>query len=117
MPCDYNDYHPEWKSISRQIKDQAGNRCETCGVPNGAIIVRDGETWRDAEGWGVGTRIVLTVHHRCECDKRVCTDPSHLVALCQKHHLAEDMAKHQRNAAATRRRQRVERGQQELIPA
>ena len=105
MPMDPSRYHPDWPWMSRQIRAQAGWRCEWCGVPNGAQVPRE---------TGRVTTIVLTVHHQCQCDKRLCWDPSHLVALCQACHLRADMDKHVARAAETRRRKRMERGQIEM---
>jgi len=99
------DYHPDWKSVSRQIREQAGDRCEFCGVENGAIVYRE---YKNAD-----TKIVLTVAHLCE-DKK-CYDPTHLRALCQGCHLRLDMPHHVRHAADTRRAKRVASGQQLLV--
>lgn len=103
MPCDYRDYHPEWRSIRRQIVEQAGNACEFCGVANGATVERPG---------GGSTRVVLTVAHLDHDPAN--NDPANLRALCQRCHLRWDIDLHQRNAAATRRRKRVERRQVEM---
>lgn len=113
------NYPPDWKAISRQIRERAGNCCETCGAPNGEVIVRDRRNpmrWRVVSGMEIEiakldgewvTKIVLTVHHRCQCDKRACRDLSHLVCLCQLHHLAEDREHHlavqRRNREAKKR--------------
>lgn len=94
MPCDYRQYHPQWKEISRQIRDQADNRCEQCGVQNGQRVYRE---WKQDD-----TVIVLTVHHLCDCDKRECHDPTHLRALCQACHLAADRDLHRATRAENR---------------
>ena len=129
MPIDYREYHPDWKQISRQIRDQAGDRCEWCGVANKAYGARDrfGE-WHDevaihnlnsSDGMYLFDefpnmiRIVLTVAHLC--NEKACIDPTHLRALCQRCHLNYDRDHHIANAAETRRRRIVERGQQELF--
>ena len=116
------EYHPDWAWISRQIKDQAGNCCERCGVANGAYGARDlSGTWHDeyqinnmnydvginlfGDEWdGKMVRIVLTVHH--ECRDKSCIDPTHLFALCQRCHLNADRDLHMAKAAATRQRKR-----------
>lgn len=130
MPMNPANYHPDWDWMSRQIRDQADNRCEWCGVPNGEAGARDAEgTWwscvrvaemSDAEAFrrwpdhgfpGAYVRIVLTVHHQCDCDKRTCWDPTHLVALCQKCHLNADRPHH----LAVQRANRIKRrGQVEM---
>lgn len=119
MPCDYRQYHPQWKSIARQIRDQANNECEQCGVKNGAYGARDCRgRWHDQssidgmnstegdmlwpDGYPEMIRIVLTVHHRCDCDKRECHDPIHLQALCQRCHLNADRPHHLAVQAANR---------------
>jgi hypothetical protein len=103
-----SDYHPDWKNVVRQIRDQAGNKCEFCGVPNGVRGARDlrGD-WVPVEefethGWGVVgdapnvTTIVLTTAHLCwkTCADKKCIDPTHLRALCQRCHLNYDREHH-----------------------
>ena len=40
-PIDYKNYHPEWHTVIRPaILARAQNKCEWCGVPNGAMIIR-----------------------------------------------------------------------------
>ncbi|MGD9892838.1 MAG: hypothetical protein AB7U18_16280, partial [Dehalococcoidia bacterium] len=119
-PCDYSQYHPDWKSIRRQILDQADHRCEQCGVANGAIGARDRHgAWHDEadiDGMNSGTgerlfgeyphmiRIVLTIAHLCH--DPACYDPGHIFAYCQRCHLNWDRERHLRNAAITRQRNR-----------
>ncbi len=119
MPMQKADYPPDWPAISRRVREDAGQKCEWCGVPNGAIIVRDGDAWHEVTGTGEaelleGTRtvkIVLTVHHP-NYDKG--SPDAELVALCQKCHLNADLSHHMAKAAETRRRKRRERGQAEM---
>jgi hypothetical protein len=40
MAMNRADYHPDWPNISRQIRAQAHNRCEFCGVENGETGAR-----------------------------------------------------------------------------
>ncbi len=123
MPMNLSNYHPQWKSISRQIRDQADNRCEFCGAPNGEIIVREKDGWFRVSGTGESelldgerpVRIVLTVAHLDH--DRSNNDPMNLRALCQRCHLRWDADLHAKSAAITRRNRRVERGQIELVPA
>jgi len=129
MPIDYADYHPDWKSISRQIREQAGNVCEFCGAPNGETVQRnaagdwklldDLDTMQSDAGWAwLGTydpsdpvRVVLTVAHLDHDTAN--NDPANLRALCQRCHLNWDrernIAKAKVTAAATRGRKRWER--------
>jgi hypothetical protein len=137
MPVDMSRYPENWREISRAVRVRAGNRCEWCGVVNGARGARDRYgRWHDEDdidqlNSSLGeelfggdypriTRIILTVHHigidkpdgtpGDKHDKLDCRDEN-LVALCQKCHLAADMDSHVRNAALTRLRRRVEAGQ------
>lgn len=122
MPMKRELYPADWPDISRRIRDRAGQRCEECGVPNYADIVRDGDAWEMFDADRVArrhpyprvTHIVLTVHHR-DADPSNNQDDN-LVALCQRCHFAADMDLHKRNAAETRRRRRLEAGQKELLP-
>lgn len=99
MPCDYRDYHPEWKWIRRQILSQADNRCEFCGVNNHTPL---------SSGW----KVVLTIAHLDHDTGN--NDPANLKALCQKCHLSWDLDHHKRRSAATRRRKLAETGQTAL---
>jgi hypothetical protein len=129
-------YPADWSDISRRIRERAGNRCEWCGVANGA------HGYRDESGAFVDTslpefdhqmlrwlgrklfRIVLTTAHLGvdlpdgrlgdQRDKSDCRDEN-LAALCQRCHLNHDRDEHAFNAAWTRRRKRIEAGQMELI--
>lgn len=131
MPCDYRDYHPDWKSISRQIREQAGDCCEFCGTPNRALVWRwkGGHAWVHdfvLKQWDVRTqyewcgahvngptRIVLTVAH---LDHDVANnDPANLRALCQRCHLHWDHEHHTKNAANTRRMKQTHAGQTVLV--
>lgn len=40
MPMNKRDYPETWPEISRQAKERAGNKCQQCGLPNGATILR-----------------------------------------------------------------------------
>ena len=118
-------YHEDWSSISRQIREQAGNVCEFCGVPNGERGKRDarGQWHSEASimarpvaerdhgfgGWRPTVTIVLTVAHLCH--DTTCYDPTHLRALCQYHHLQLDRDENIRKARETRHRKRINSGQ------
>lgn len=98
MTMNMADYHPDWPSISRQIREQAGQRCEgtprhpECRAENGQ---RHPET---------GSRVVLTVAHMSH-DKSD-NDPANLRALCQRCHLDWDLPHHMSNARRTRAEKR-----------
>jgi len=132
MPMQRDRYPVDWDAISRRIRfDRAQNRCEWCGVRNGAIGYRrasDGsfvEWENDGElpEAGRATRIVLTVAHLGTAhadgapgdkhDKHDVRDEN-LAALCQACHLRYDMDEHKANAAAPRRRKKIAAGQQEI---
>lgn len=130
MPIDYKQYPSNWKEIRQRILARAGNKCETCGVPNGVEIMRcsDG-TWKLASDalddldrmpyeafcalWGdtqTPTRIILTISHQ-DHDITHNSDDN-LKALCQKCHLSYDAQHH----AESRRRNRDKKfGQGKLI--
>lgn len=124
MPMDYSRYPKDWKAISRRIREAAGQRCQWCGVKNGAVGARDrGGTWHDEDDihhmnsdYGFALfggdfpkiiRVVLTVAH-LDHDTQNNAD-ANLVALCQKCHLTYDRKHHQENAAKTRRRKALVR--------
>ena len=101
MPCNYADYPPNWKTeIRPAILKRAKNRCEDCGVENGAIGMRDksGKFSRlEGEGENLAAlidgdkiiRIVLTVSHTDHDLKN--NDYKNLKALCQQCHNRHDV--------------------------
>ncbi len=118
MPMDRSLYPSNWEEIARQIKDEAGWKCQECGKecrrPGESLyqfIDRQvGGNWRDnAElTWEMGeqpTKWVLTVahldHQPANCDR------SNLRALCAPCHLRYDAKFHalKRRLAAERRGQ------------
>ena len=110
-------YPKNWPQISAAIRERAGNKCEDCGIQNGAL----GARWRDGT-WlqaipdgdnGVAlqwptpgeyrwfryrgdaaqlriVRIVLTVAHLDHTPENC--DPSNLRAWCQRCHNRYDAA-------------------------
>jgi 5-methylcytosine-specific restriction endonuclease McrA len=129
---DKHRYPPEWSTISRAIRERAGQHCEWCGVPNGAYGARDRKgTWHEADSihhlnsdageelFGAFPdmiRIVLTVAHLgvsqpdgTPGDKHDTFDcrPENLAALCQRCHLNYDRADHVAHAAVTRQRKKL----------
>lgn len=119
MPIDYRRYPDNWRQISQNIRNAAGNRCQRCGVPNHA------HGYRDKSGafhpWPVDSdhhdnprmiTIILTVAHLDHDTNN--NDPANLQALCQRCHLAHDLPHHIRNAHRTRRQRKLDAGQHEL---
>lgn len=84
-----NRYPKNWREISARIRERAGDKCEQCGVPNGATVERNGKL----------VLIVLTVAHLDHTPEN-CADDN-LRAWCQRCHNAYD--------APMRRRGRQER--------
>lgn len=132
MPVDWSRYPPDWADIRARIQARAGDRCEWCGVQNGAVGYRrtvDGSfvPWEEdgelpEEGRPV--RIVCTTAHLGtphadgtpgdKHDKHDVRDEN-LAFLCQRCHLIYDRDEHLANAAQTRRQKKIEAGQLELI--
>jgi len=117
LPINYKEYHPDWKNISKNVREEAGNKCELCGAPNGIKVYRPKKgyktlyPWIPAEHYDAGvedpemfiigqppvdrlriTKIILTVHH-IDGDKNN-NNRMNLLALCQKCHLRLDLQKH-----------------------
>ena len=118
-------YPQDWDAISQRIRERAGDKCETCGVPNHALVARgcgsdegtymleDGsvfdEDTGEARGMARGSeynadrfpRIVLTVAHlnHDPTDNR----DENLRCWCQLHHLRHDAKHHAETARETRR--------------
>lgn len=130
MPCDYLKYPTNWKEISRAVKERAGNRCEFCQVENEAIGARDKteKWWNEDDIHKMNSdlgfllfgefpkmiKIVLTVAHYPDPDPANCNE-SNLWCLCQKCHNQLDAPMRAKNAAVTRRKNRLTRtGQMEI---
>ena len=132
MPVKYSNYPPEWKAVSRAIRfTRSGKRCERCNVRQYAVGYWKDDAFHYEKGnaywdqfmyadsykeareacdevndWQEGEPkrivIVLTVAHQCQCEP-LCANPDHLLALCQRCHLRQDLPLHMANAARTRR--------------
>jgi 5-methylcytosine-specific restriction endonuclease McrA len=84
-------YPKDWPAISKRIRERAGDKCEECGVPNGAFrnsvtgdVTMDAD---EADLWelvGKTVRIVLTVGHRDHQPENC--DDENLAAWCQRCH-------------------------------
>lgn len=125
-------YPADWPRVRAAIRARAEERCECagqcgdvhvggrCDAPNGEIIQRDARTparWRRHEHNGVcmgepcgAVQVVLTVAHIDHDESN--SDPTNLLALCQRCHLRLDR---EDNAARRRERRERESGQMELI--
>jgi 5-methylcytosine-specific restriction endonuclease McrA len=102
MPFQKHLYPANWKEISLRIRERAGGKCEFCGAENYKPHPI------------TGSRVVLTVAH-LDHNPQNCSD-ANLKALCQRCHLRYDIEHHKKNAANTRHKKILERGQLELIP-
>ena len=127
MPCDYSKYPADWKFIVSQIKQRAGNKCETCRVKNGAIIVRSEclnywydpledeiyhyptgvkfDRWKDGEEPDLrekAVKIVCTTAHLDHDIKN--NDEANLRFFCQLCHLRHDAKQHAETARRTRQK-------------
>jgi hypothetical protein len=127
-------YPENWKAISLAIRARAGNVCEQCRAPNGAMIRRgrgndaqyywiDGEV-RCAENgdiivldmapdgdWAAPVKVILTVAHLDHTPENC--DPANLKALCQRCHNRYDA---KMRAAGIKARRRSQAAAGELFP-
>lgn len=112
-------YPANWKTeIVPRIRARSGDRCEWCGVKNGAVGYREREGGfvflgyspedagdrveaATADGHKV-IRIVLTVAHVHDHAPENCADDN-LAHLCQRCHNKHDAPMRQRHAAQSRR--------------
>ena len=119
-------YPKDWQAIRARILERAGDRCETCGIENGAWVIRaqSGEiVWRNTQPYepigatdrleetlhlassgARSVRIVLTIAHIDPTPENC--DPSNLVAECQRCHNRRDAPMRAKNAAETRKAKR-----------
>jgi len=120
-------YPKDWKAISKRIREAAGNKCQKCGVENGAVVTRvncedypepvyiteDGGVFSAEDGKSYGmnypaaygdqpmVKIVLTVAH-IDHQPENCADEN-LRAWCQRCHNHYD-AKTRAKGVQSRRR-------------
>lgn len=106
MPIDKSRYPSSWPKVSRTIRRIAGNRCEWCGIANGALLPS-----------GRKGKVILTVAHLGKPyadgkpgDKSDKHDirRENLAALCQACHLHYDLPEHIQHARETRQRKKRE---------
>lgn len=144
-PMQRDRYPDDWEAISKRIRfERANNRCEQCGVENGALIIRstvDGARYlvldeqEHSYRWPNGTpirlseipsefpicrketRVVLTVGHLDHDTTN--NDDGNLRSWCQRCHLRYDQALHTEHARITRLQKRdktiAEQGQMSLF--
>ena len=133
-PENRDRYPANWKAISQQVRDGAGNICQRCGAPNGVMIrrgkTRDGRAvWRlasdsayedgrcaetgariedtseDTCDWGDPVKVILTVAH-LDHEPENC-DPENLRAWCQRCHNAYDAPMRRAGISARRKSERA----------
>ena len=121
-----------WREIRNEVLAHAENKCESCGVQNGLVGVRDltGKFWtaddfnsgvcenvefeRDGDRLKQAFRVVLTIAHK-DHDPTNNGEPGNrpnLAAWCQKCHLTHDAKEHAKNARVTRNKKK---GQENLF--
>lgn len=101
-------YPPDWPAISLRIRARADNRCE------GSPAYPECRAEYGQPHPVTGSKVVLSVGHWPDPTPTNCND-SNLHCWCARCHLAMDRDYHIANAAATRRRKRVEAGQMEMF--
>lgn len=94
MPLERKRYPVNWEAISLEVREQAGWKCQECGIP----CRRPGEDWLDFalelihDGWLIDldkpTVHTLTTAHLDQNPSN--NDPSNLKALCAPCHLRHD---------------------------
>jgi hypothetical protein len=83
MPIDYTTYHPDFKKVSKWIREvRSGGKCEEDGC--NAVNYQPHPI--------TGSKVVLTVAH-LDHDKTH-ADPARLKAMCQRCHLKYDLPRH-----------------------
>ena len=86
-------YPANWSEIRAGILERAKHTCEWPGCG------RENYAWE--QGAGKVIKIVLTIAHLDHTPEN--NDPSNLMAMCQRHHLAYDQKHHATNAYMTRK--------------
>jgi hypothetical protein len=116
MPIDYKKYPKDWKEIRKRILKRAKNKCEFCGLKNGAVVYR-ARVNRKIEWFKTlkqlrkavpqiemfdfykkyTTKVVLTIAHLDHDETNHEVTDDRLRALCQMCHLRYDVKeKHRR---------------------
>jgi hypothetical protein len=109
-------YPANWQEIRQHIRERSGDKCEWCGVHNGAIGYRleDGtfiRAWKNGDMIGRKLiKIVLTVAHVHDHNPENCADDN-LAHLCQRCHNRHDAPMRH---AGRKQRAELESGQSAL---
>lgn len=105
MPMDPRKYPIEWRRISLATRDRAQGRCECQGECGNDHRGGRCEALNHQPHPETGSNVVLTTAHLCRCRDRFgrkCGEPSHLIAACQRCHLAIDRGDHIAHARTNR---------------
>lgn len=108
MPINYKEYPPNWfTEIRPAVLKRAGNCCESCGVPNYAVIYRPKKNSSEWKHWPQGmesealsldgfksTKIILTIAHLDHDKSNPDVKIDRLRAWCQRCHLSYDRDHH-----------------------
>lgn len=112
---------PEWLEIRARIQARAGDRCEGCGIANGAIGYRDSRgRFRPTPDLPPGVLVKGRMRQVRRTFRVVCTtahvdgelfdhSDGNLKFWCQRCHNGHDAKRRAVNAAATRRNQAGDR--------
>lgn len=131
-------YPADWPAISARVREEAGQCCEWCAAPNGALIRRGNaggcavwrlsddpapvngrcaetgaevpDTGEDPVGYGAPVRVILTVAHLDHQPENCARE--NLRALCQRCHNRYDAPA---RAAGRQARSRAERAVGDLF--
>jgi hypothetical protein len=115
MPFHRDRYPEDWEEVSAAIRERSGGQCECegeCGLHRTHPGPRRCEERNGEKATWAKGKVVLTVAH-LNHDPMDCR-PENLKAMCQRCHLRYDSKHHMKNAAATRRRRKIDAGQMEL---
>jgi hypothetical protein len=97
MPMNRSAYPPDWDAISLELRNnRAQQRCECtgqCGLHQPNPSARRCIEMNHQSGRWLRGRVVLTVAHTCDCYP-LCSDRTHLLAMCQRCHLRFDRFRH-----------------------
>lgn len=90
MPVDMTRYPANWKDIRTAIQQRAGDACEWCSVPNGALIEREPGTDR-YEVWGrIDAHGDLAVGDALAIDAALVEGVNIVRVVCTTAHLGTD---------------------------